>query len=63
MLEDLRIVEFAEGVAGPLAALRLSELGARVVKVEEREGDYMRAAYPKAAGEDVAAAFIEFESR
>ena len=59
MLEDLRIVEFAEGVAGPLAALRLSELGARVVKVEEREGDYMRAAYPKAAGEDVAAAFIE----
>lgn len=59
MLDDVKIVEFAEGVAGPLAALRLSELGASVIKVEPPGGDYMRGAYPKAEGGEDAAAFIE----
>jgi crotonobetainyl-CoA:carnitine CoA-transferase CaiB-like acyl-CoA transferase len=58
MLEGVKVIEFAEGVAGPLAGLRLSELGADVVKIEEGDGDYMRQAHPKANGEDDAAAFI-----
>jgi len=59
MLDGLRIVEFAEGVAGPLAGLRLSELGADVVKVERSSGDYMRGAYPTAPGGTDGAAFID----
>ena len=59
MLEDLKVIEFAEGIAGPLAALRLAELGAHVTKVEEGAGDYMRQAFPKPSGAEDAAAFIE----
>jgi formyl-CoA transferase len=46
VLEGIRIVEFASGVAGPMAALRLGDLGAEVIKVEEAEGDWMRGAAP-----------------
>ena len=59
MLENLKVVEFAEGVAGPLAALRLGGLGANVTKIEEIDGDYMRQAHPIAPGAQDAAAFIE----
>ncbi len=59
MLDGLKIIEIAEGVAGPLAALRLSELGADVVKVEPSSGDYMRGAFPIVEGEEDAAAFVE----
>ena len=58
-LDGIRVVELAEGVAGPLAALRLAELGAAVVKVEPAGGDYLRGAYPSAPGSDVAAAFLD----
>jgi formyl-CoA transferase len=57
VLEALRIVEFAEGVAGPLAALRLADLGARVVKIETDEGDWMREAEPAMADGQSAAFF------
>lgn len=59
MLENLKVIEFAEGVAGPLAALRLGELGASVAKIEETGGDYMRQAFPIPQGEQDAAAFTE----
>lgn len=59
MLNGLKIVEIAEGVAGPLAGLRLSELGADVIKVEPSSGDYMRAAFPVPEGDSDAAAFVE----
>jgi crotonobetainyl-CoA:carnitine CoA-transferase CaiB-like acyl-CoA transferase len=59
MLEGLKIVEMAEGVAGPLAALRLAELGAEVIKIESSSGDYMRDAFPIAEGDSDAAAFVE----
>jgi crotonobetainyl-CoA:carnitine CoA-transferase CaiB-like acyl-CoA transferase len=59
MLDSLKVVELAEGVAGPLAALRLSELGAAVVKFERAGGDYLRGAFPGAEGESDAAAFVE----
>jgi crotonobetainyl-CoA:carnitine CoA-transferase CaiB-like acyl-CoA transferase len=54
MLEGIRVVELASGVAGPMAALRLGDLGAEVVKVEEEGGDWMRGAAP--AMEDGASA-------
>lgn len=41
-LTGLRVVEFADGVAGPLAGCRLADLGACVVKVEEGDGDWTR---------------------
>jgi hypothetical protein len=43
MLDGLKIVEIAEGISGPLAALRLSELGARQC---ERLGEYFRERFP-----------------
>lgn len=59
MLDDLKIVELAEGVSAPLAALRLSDLGANVIKIEPSTGDYMRDAFPVAEGADAGAAFID----
>jgi crotonobetainyl-CoA:carnitine CoA-transferase CaiB-like acyl-CoA transferase len=58
-LKSLRIVEFAQGVAGPLAALRLGDLGADVVKVESAHGDWLRGAAPVISGTDTSAAFFE----
>ncbi len=57
-LKALRVVEFAEGVAGPLTALRLGDLGADVVKIETATGDWMRGAAPSIPGEDMSAAFF-----
>jgi crotonobetainyl-CoA:carnitine CoA-transferase CaiB-like acyl-CoA transferase len=45
-LGGLRIVEAASGVAGPMAASRLADLGADVVKVEWGSGDWMRGCPP-----------------
>lgn len=45
-LTGLRIVEAASGVAGPMAATRLADLGAEVVKVEWGRGDWMRGCPP-----------------
>ena len=59
MLRGLRVVEFAEGVAGPLAGLRLSDLGADVVKIEPAGGDWLRRAAPSISGTEMSAAFFE----
>ncbi len=40
--QSLRVIEFAEGVAGPAAGLLLADLGAEIVKVETPEGDRSR---------------------
>ena len=58
MMKQLKMIEFAEGVAGPLAGLRLAELGASVIKVEPAEGDWLRSAEPSMPGADVSAAFF-----
>lgn len=42
----LLVVEAASGVAGPMAACRLGDLGADVVKVEWDDGDWLRSAPP-----------------
>jgi crotonobetainyl-CoA:carnitine CoA-transferase CaiB-like acyl-CoA transferase len=49
-LAGVRVVEYAQYVAGPLAGTLLAELGADVVKVEPPGGDAYRAVMPLAAG-------------
>ncbi len=44
MLNGMRVIEFADGIAGPSAGLHLAELGADVIKLEEGEGDWSRGA-------------------
>lgn len=58
ILDGVTICELASGVAGPLAALRLSDLGADVVKFEPDGGDYLRGAAPQAPGSEDSAAFV-----
>lgn len=58
-LRGLQVIELAEGIAGPLAGLRLAELGADVIKVETAAGDWLRGAYPHAKDEVDAASFVD----
>lgn len=58
ILQDVTVVELASGVAGPLATLRLGDLGADVIKVERAPGDWLRAAAPEAPGSSDSAAFV-----
>ncbi len=44
ILKDVRVVDMTEGVAGPYAATLLGDMGAQVVKVERKEGDWQRSA-------------------
>ena len=45
-LEGLTVLEFSQFLAGPVAGLRLSDLGARVIKIEKPEvGDLCRYIY------------------
>lgn len=46
ILNGLRVVEAASGVAGPMAACRLGDLGADVIKIEWGDGDWMRGCPP-----------------
>jgi crotonobetainyl-CoA:carnitine CoA-transferase CaiB-like acyl-CoA transferase len=57
VLDGVRVVELASGVAGPMAACRLGDLGADVVKVEIGDGDWMRAS-PPASPDGRGAAFF-----
>ena len=50
-LDDLRIIELAEGVAGPYCGKLFADLGADVIKVEPPEGDRARRAGPFKGGE------------
>ena len=45
-LDDLRVIELAEGVAGPYCAKLFADLGADVIKVEPPGGDRARRAGP-----------------
>ena len=58
-LTGMRVVEFAQGVPGPLAALRMGDLGAEVIKIEDQQGDWLRNAAPTLPGSTMSAAFFE----
>jgi crotonobetainyl-CoA:carnitine CoA-transferase CaiB-like acyl-CoA transferase len=51
-LEGYRVVEIAEGVAGPYCAMELGDAGADVIKVESRIGDRARGWGPPLQGDD-----------
>lgn len=44
ILSAVRVIDMTEGVAGPYAATLLGDMGADVIKVERREGDWQRSA-------------------
>jgi crotonobetainyl-CoA:carnitine CoA-transferase CaiB-like acyl-CoA transferase len=58
ILQGVRLLELASGISGPLAGLRLGELGAEVTKVELHPGDWMRDASPRAPESADSAAFV-----
>lgn len=39
ILKDIRVIEIAQGIAGPAAGLQLSEAGAEVIRIEPPGGD------------------------
>ena len=59
MLQGLRVIEFAEGISGPLAGVRLGDLGASVIKIELADGDWMRGTAPTIPDTDISAGFFE----
>jgi crotonobetainyl-CoA:carnitine CoA-transferase CaiB-like acyl-CoA transferase len=59
LLRHIKIVEFSQGIAGPMAAQRLSDLGADVIKCESAQGDWLREAMPKIAGTNMNAVFFD----
>ena len=52
-----KVIELAEGVAGPYSAMQMGDAGADVVKVERAEGDRARGWGSKAGG-DYGATFL-----
>jgi crotonobetainyl-CoA:carnitine CoA-transferase CaiB-like acyl-CoA transferase len=56
-LDGYLVVDCSQGLAGPHASMLMADAGARVIKVEPREGDYLRRHGPPFIGED-AAAFV-----
>ena len=50
----LRVLEIAEGVAGPVAGLQFADFGAEVIKIEPPDGDRAREWGPPMAGDDAA---------
>jgi crotonobetainyl-CoA:carnitine CoA-transferase CaiB-like acyl-CoA transferase len=59
MLQGLRVIEFAEGISGPLAGVRLGDLGASVIKIESEDGDWLRGTAPTIPDTDISASFFE----
>jgi crotonobetainyl-CoA:carnitine CoA-transferase CaiB-like acyl-CoA transferase len=50
VLEGLRVLEIAEGVAGPLCGMMMRRFGAEVTKIEPPQGDWLRQLPPKVSG-------------
>lgn len=47
LLSDITVVDLSQGLSGPFCALRLGDLGARVLKVEPLDGDWARQLEPR----------------
>ena len=41
-LKDLRVIDFGQYIAGPLAAMQLADLGADVIRIEPPDGPSWR---------------------
>jgi CoA:oxalate CoA-transferase len=50
VLEGLRVLEIAEGIAGPLSGMMMRRLGAAVTKLEPPRGDWLREVPPEVNG-------------
>ena len=50
-MEELSVLDISQGVPGPLCAMQLGDLGARVTKVEPPDGDWLRRVGPYVGGE------------
>ena len=50
-LAGLKVVDFSQGISGPIGAMQLGDLGAEVIKIEPPEGDWMRQVPPFTGGE------------
>ena len=59
-LNDVRVVEFGEGVAGAFASRILGDLGADVIKVESPGGDRMRREPPLTADGEARSGVFEY---
>jgi crotonobetainyl-CoA:carnitine CoA-transferase CaiB-like acyl-CoA transferase len=57
VLDGLRVIEIAQGVAGPLSGMMLRRFGAAVTKIEPPQGDWLRRIPPKIGTES--ALFLE----
>jgi crotonobetainyl-CoA:carnitine CoA-transferase CaiB-like acyl-CoA transferase len=55
-LEGLRVIDQTQVMAGPFCSMLLGDMGAEVIKVEPREGEYTRQERPIAPG--VSASFL-----
>ena len=51
-LQGLVVVEMAQGIAAPFAAMQLGDLGAEVIKIEPPEGDWSRRVGPPFLGDE-----------
>ena len=50
-LAGLKVVDFSQGISGPICGMQLGDLGAEVIKIEPPTGDWMRQVPPFTAGE------------
>lgn len=57
VLEGIRVLEIAQGVAGPLSGMMLRRFGATVTKIEPPDGDWLRRVPPMVGNES--ALFLE----
>lgn len=49
-LQGIRILDLSQNLAGPFGSMLMGDLGAEIIKVEPREGDFIRQLPPISRG-------------